>query len=64
MTDRYDRIREDVRFRKEVAERVGVGFEVPKNLTPKKIPGGISPGISGLNGPQQETSTVEIAVNA
>jgi hypothetical protein len=29
MSDLYDRIRFDVGFRKEVAERAGVGFELP-----------------------------------
>jgi hypothetical protein len=35
MGDRYDRVRDDVVFRKEVAQRMGTGFEVPKTLTPK-----------------------------
>jgi integrase len=30
MSDHYDKIREDVAFRREVAERVGIGFELPK----------------------------------
>jgi hypothetical protein len=30
MSDHYDKIREDAAFRREVAERVGIGFEVPK----------------------------------
>jgi integrase len=35
MSDRYDRVRHDVVFRKEVAGRMGTGFEIPKTLTPK-----------------------------
>jgi integrase len=35
MSDRYDRVRDDVVFRKEVAARMGTGFEIPKTLTPK-----------------------------
>jgi integrase len=35
MSDRYDRVRDDVVFRKEVAGRMGTGFEIPKTLTPK-----------------------------
>src|SRR5271156_3885548 len=35
MSDRYDRVRDDVVFRKEVALRMDKGFEVPKTLTPK-----------------------------
>jgi hypothetical protein len=30
MGDHYDKIREDAAFRREVAERVGIGFELPK----------------------------------
>jgi len=30
MSDHYDKIREDAVFRREVAERVGIGFELPK----------------------------------
>jgi hypothetical protein len=29
MSDHYDKIREDTAFRREVAERVGIGFELP-----------------------------------
>lgn len=38
MTDRYDKVREDVEFRKEVANSVGVGFEVPKTLNCSNVP--------------------------
>jgi integrase len=30
MSDHYDKIREDADFRREVPERVGIGFELPK----------------------------------
>lgn len=30
MSDHYDKIREDAAFRHDVAERVGLGFELPK----------------------------------
>lgn len=33
MSDRYDRVREDVQFRRDVARSVGIGFELPKALT-------------------------------
>jgi integrase len=36
MSDTYDRVREDVPFRRDVARSVGVGFDLPKSLTPKK----------------------------
>ena len=57
MSDRYDRVRDDVVFRKEVALRMGTGFEVPKTLTPKpprmkKIVSEIS--VSGVIGRQTE----------
>lgn len=35
MTDRYDRSRDDVQFRRDVARSLGVGFPVPTALTPK-----------------------------
>ena len=35
MSDHYDKIREDAAFRREVAERVGIGFELP---TPSIVP--------------------------
>ena len=36
MSDLYDRSREDVQYRKDVAKAMGVGFELPKALTPKR----------------------------
>ena len=30
MSDHYDKMREDAAFRREVAERVGIGFELPR----------------------------------
>jgi hypothetical protein len=33
MTDHYDRSREDVQYRKDVARAMGVGFELPKALS-------------------------------
>jgi integrase len=37
MSDRYDRVREDVQFRRDVAASMGVGFELPKTLAPKPV---------------------------
>jgi integrase len=34
MSDLYDKIRSDVRFRKEVAERIGLGFDLPVKNAP------------------------------
>jgi len=35
MSDRYDNIKqEDAAFRKEVAERIGIGFELPPSIAP------------------------------
>jgi hypothetical protein len=34
MSDLYDRIREDRIFRREVGEKVGVGFDVPAQVNP------------------------------
>lgn len=60
MSDRYDRVRDDVVFRKEVARRMGTSFEVPKTLTPKssKTKMGISEiSVSGVIGRQTELAT-------
>ena len=35
MSDLYDRVRDDVVFRREVARRMGTGFEVPNTLASK-----------------------------
>jgi hypothetical protein len=34
MSDRYDKIKEDVAFRKQVAERSGIEFELPPSIAP------------------------------
>jgi len=34
MSDLYDKIKEDIRFRKEVAEQCGIGFELPASIAP------------------------------
>ena len=34
MSDLYDEIKEDVGFRKQVAERTGIGFELPPSIAP------------------------------
>jgi integrase len=36
MSDRYDKVREDLEFRRDVAKSMGVGFELPKTLSPKR----------------------------
>jgi integrase len=47
MSDLYDKIRQDVAFRKEVAERIGLGFELPsKNV------------VVGPNGPKTKSEPV------
>ncbi len=37
MSDLYDKVRDDAQFRQDVAKSVGVGFSLPKNLTPRKV---------------------------
>jgi integrase len=50
MSDHYDKSSEDVQYRRDVAKSMGVGFELPKALTPKaKI------SQSGVIGRQAET---------
>jgi hypothetical protein len=34
MTDEYSRVRDDLRYRKSVAEQVGIGFELPIQAAP------------------------------
>jgi hypothetical protein len=52
--DRYSKLKDDVAFRKEVVERIGLGFELP----PPKV-------VVGPNGPKIEVGDVELlAVNA
>jgi len=34
VTDEYSKLKDDVEFRKDVAERVGLGFSLPRQLHP------------------------------
>jgi hypothetical protein len=53
VTDTYSKLRDDVGLRKQVAEKVGMGFEV----SPESA-------VVGPNGPKIEAGTVEeLAVN-
>jgi hypothetical protein len=36
MSDHYDRVRDDVVFRRDVAKSLSVGFDLPKALNPKR----------------------------
>ena len=36
MSDHYDKVRDDVVFRRDVAKSFAVGFELPKTLTAKR----------------------------
>ena len=47
--DRYSKLKDDVAFRKEVVERIGLGFELPA----KKV-------VVGPNGPKIEVGDVEL----
>jgi hypothetical protein len=54
MSDLYDKIRQDVKFRKEVAEKAGLGFELPSKAA-----------VVGPNGPRIESEAVlEMSVTA
>lgn len=35
MSDRYDKVRDDPKFRVEQAKKMGVGFKPPKELKPQ-----------------------------
>ena len=61
MSDRYDRVRDDIVFRRKVARSMGTGFEVPTTLTPKlmKPKEAVSEiSDSGVIGRQEESATV------
>ncbi len=59
MSDLYDRSSEDVQYRKDVAKSMGVGYELPKTLSPKRSKGEkIS--LPGANGRQTETLPAEV----
>jgi integrase len=63
MSDTYDRVREDLKFRRDVSLLMGVGFDIPNALNPKAPKGRKSPPkvlVSGVIGRQQET---QISVN-
>jgi hypothetical protein len=51
MSDHYDKIREDEAFRLEVAERVGIGFELPKPS--------IVPSVGNVPSPAEEVELVK-----
>lgn len=51
MSDHYDKIREDAAFRREVAERVGIGFELPKPS--------IVPNVGNVPSPGEEEKLVK-----
>jgi hypothetical protein len=54
MSDLYDKIRHDVAFRKEVAERIGLGFVLPSEKA-----------VVGPNGPKIKSEPVlEMAASA
>ena len=50
MSDHYDKIREDAAFRREVAERVGIGFELPKPA--------IVPSVGNVPSPSEQVEPV------
>ena len=53
MTDSYSKLKYDVEFRKQVVEKVGLGFELPSANT-----------ALGPNGPKLEVGPIEeLAVN-
>ena len=48
MTDHYSKLKDDLEFRKEVAVRVGLGFELPSKKT-----------VVGPSGPKLETEALQ-----
>lgn len=65
MSDLYDKIKEDVAFRKEVAEKAGLGFELPSKISSQTKQFPSEKCSIGRNGRKLESAHVlEIAVNA
>jgi hypothetical protein len=52
MSDHYDKIREDSVFRLEVAEHVGLGFELPK--------GSIVPNVANVPSTSEKVMVVKV----
>ena len=52
MGDHYDKMREDAAFRREVAERVGIGFGLPKPS--------IVPSVVNVPSPGEEVELVKV----
>jgi integrase len=61
MSDLYDRSREDLQYRRDVAAAMGTGFDVPKTLAPKR-PNVGKKALSGANGRFAETVATEVAL--
>jgi len=49
VTDHYSKLKDDLEFRKEVAVRAGLGFELPSKKT-----------VFGPNGPKIETEALQV----
>jgi len=61
--DLYSKLMNDVQYRKDVAERVGVGFTVPAHLNTKVIP--MRKVQLDLDGPKVEVDeAVAVAINS
>lgn len=60
MTDRYDKVKEDVQYRQDAARSVGVGLELPKALTakPPKEKNISQSGVGELIGRQVEAEAI------
>jgi integrase len=55
VTDKYIRMGKDTKFRAEVAERIGLGFELPKAETVEVVP-------SGPNVPRSQETEVTVSI--
>ena len=61
MSALYDRSQEDVQYRRDVAKAMGVGFELPQTLSPKR-PKQVRTALTGANGHQAETVSTEVTL--
>ena len=58
LSDTYDRSREDVQFRKDVARSMGVGFELPQILTLQRPKAGKSVRVGVIGHQEKVAETV------
>jgi len=59
MSDHYDLSGQDVQYRRDVTRAMGIGFELPKTLTPRRSKASEKTSDNGLNGRLEELVQLE-----